>query len=115
GAEIAGQGDDHAALQRRGEARTERLGSCGVRSGQRGRHVIRDSPSSHNEAVTHVRLARCLNAILSPPSMETASPATRDWSALAANVAQWGRELGFQEIGITNTDLAGDEARLMEW
>ena len=31
--------------------------------------------------------------------------APRDWTALAVSIAQWGRELGFQEIGIADTDL----------
>jgi epoxyqueuosine reductase len=51
-------------------------------------------------------------------SVEKAMPnayAPRDWTALAASIAQWGRELGFQEIGIADTDLAGDEARLLNW
>jgi epoxyqueuosine reductase len=39
----------------------------------------------------------------------------RDWSALAADVIRWGRDLGFQEIGIADTDLAADEARLVAW
>ena len=41
--------------------------------------------------------------------------APRDWSALAATIAQWGRELGFQEIGIADTDLASDETHLLNW
>jgi len=38
-----------------------------------------------------------------------------DWAALATSIAHWGRELGFQEIGIADTDLAGDETRLLNW
>lgn len=38
-----------------------------------------------------------------------------DWSALATDIDRWGRELGFQEIGIADTELASDEARLLEW
>jgi epoxyqueuosine reductase len=41
--------------------------------------------------------------------------APRDWTALAVSIAQWGRELGFQEIGIADTDLAADETRLLNW
>jgi epoxyqueuosine reductase len=41
--------------------------------------------------------------------------APRDWAGLAASIAQWGRDLGFQEIGIADTDLAGDETRLLNW
>lgn len=40
---------------------------------------------------------------------------SRDWAALAADIARWGRDLGFQEIGIADTELADDEARLLEW
>jgi epoxyqueuosine reductase len=39
----------------------------------------------------------------------------RDWAALAASIRAWGRELGFDEIGIANTDLAADEVRLLNW
>lgn len=34
---------------------------------------------------------------------------------LAANIKQWGRELGFQQIGITDADLSAEEPRLKEW
>ena len=44
-----------------------------------------------------------------------ASPATRDWAALAARIGTWGRELGFQAVGISDTELAADEAHLMRW
>jgi epoxyqueuosine reductase len=38
-----------------------------------------------------------------------------DPSALAAQVKDWGRELGFQKVGITAIDLAQDERRLLDW
>ena len=38
-----------------------------------------------------------------------------DWNALAADISRWGRELGFAEIGIADTDLGSDEARLLDW
>jgi epoxyqueuosine reductase len=38
-----------------------------------------------------------------------------DLSALAARIKSWGRELGFQKIGITAVDLADDEQRLLDW
>ncbi len=47
--------------------------------------------------------------------MNPTSSVSRDWSALAADLQQWGRELGFQEIGIADTELATEEARLLEW
>jgi len=41
--------------------------------------------------------------------------ASPDWAALAADIRQWGRALGFQEIGIAGTDLAVEERRLLDW
>ena len=38
-----------------------------------------------------------------------------DLEALAAQVKSWGRELGFQKIGITGIALPEDERRLLEW
>jgi epoxyqueuosine reductase len=34
---------------------------------------------------------------------------------LAASIREWGRELGFQQIGIADVDIAEDEERLMRW
>jgi epoxyqueuosine reductase len=45
----------------------------------------------------------------------SAAASGRDWSALGIAIADWGRELGFQEIGIADTDLAAEEARLVAW
>ncbi len=38
-----------------------------------------------------------------------------DPSALAAQVKDWGRELGFQKVGIAATELPQDEQRLLDW
>ena len=38
-----------------------------------------------------------------------------DWSALAAQIVAWGRDLGFDALGIAGTDLSEEEARLMSW
>ncbi|MEX0900274.1 MAG: tRNA epoxyqueuosine(34) reductase QueG [Gammaproteobacteria bacterium] len=38
-----------------------------------------------------------------------------DPRGLAKRIKSWGRELGFQQVGITATDLAPEEARLNEW
>lgn len=38
-----------------------------------------------------------------------------DYHALADQIRLWGRELGFQQLGIADTDLAEAEARLEEW
>lgn len=35
--------------------------------------------------------------------------------ALADDIRQWGRELGFQQVGITDTELAEPAQRLQEW
>ena len=34
---------------------------------------------------------------------------------LAADIKDWGRELGFQQVGIATTELAEDEAHLLNW
>ena len=38
-----------------------------------------------------------------------------DWQGLAARIVAWGRELGFGAVGIAGTDLAAEEARLIDW
>jgi epoxyqueuosine reductase len=38
-----------------------------------------------------------------------------DLNQLAADIKIWGRELGFQQVGITDIDLADAEIRLKEW
>lgn len=37
------------------------------------------------------------------------------WTALADRIKTWGRALGFQRIGITDTDLGMAERRLQDW
>jgi epoxyqueuosine reductase len=39
----------------------------------------------------------------------------RNWHALAADIRRWGEELGFQQVGIADTDLDREEQRLLEW
>ena len=43
------------------------------------------------------------------------SSPTLDRNALAQSIKQWGRELGFQQVGITGVDLAEHEAHLQRW
>jgi epoxyqueuosine reductase len=45
------------------------------------------------------------------------SPETSDTSLqeLASSIREWGRELGFQQVGIAGIDVAADEERLMRW
>lgn len=38
-----------------------------------------------------------------------------DLVELAQSIKTWGRELGFQQVGISSVDLAEDEARLKHW
>ena len=38
-----------------------------------------------------------------------------DFQALAGRIKKWGRELGFQQLGIAGVDLAKDEERLLHW
>ncbi|MDL4863681.1 tRNA epoxyqueuosine(34) reductase QueG [Halomonas elongata] len=47
-----------------------------------------------------------------PSAQGDASP---DLQALAESIKTWGRDLGFQQVGITDVDLAEDEARLQRW
>lgn len=42
-------------------------------------------------------------------------PLTFDYHQLAADIKHWGRELGFQQIGITDIELGEQEARLQAW
>ncbi|AOM41570.1 tRNA epoxyqueuosine(34) reductase QueG [Xenorhabdus hominickii] len=38
-----------------------------------------------------------------------------DLNLLAANIKQWGISLGFQQVGICDTDLSAEEPKLQEW
>lgn len=38
-----------------------------------------------------------------------------DYSQLANKIKQWGTELGFQKVGITDIDLSEQEPRFLEW
>lgn len=42
-------------------------------------------------------------------------PPSIDLNELASRIKQWGRELGFQAIGITDTDLSNHERYLQRW
>jgi epoxyqueuosine reductase len=44
-----------------------------------------------------------------------ASLTTADLDALARRIVRWGRELGFGAVGIADTNLASEEARLLDW
>jgi epoxyqueuosine reductase len=47
--------------------------------------------------------------------MERHSRTEQEWSALAGRIVAWGRELGFGAVGIADTDLSAEEARLVSW
>ncbi|WP_214001116.1 tRNA epoxyqueuosine(34) reductase QueG [Arsukibacterium sp.] len=38
-----------------------------------------------------------------------------DYQQLAAQIKQWAQELGFQQLGITGTDLSNEEPKLQAW
>jgi epoxyqueuosine reductase len=47
--------------------------------------------------------------------MQNSIPRAINYAELAGRIREWGAELGFQAVGIGNTDLAEAETRLMEW
>src|SRR5690554_6782236 len=50
-----------------------------------------------------------------PPTAFCPMTTSVDFQQLAADIKRWGRELGFQQVGITDIDLGEQEARLQEW
>src|SRR5690606_25101541 len=38
-----------------------------------------------------------------------------DLNQLAQNIKRWGNELGFQQVGIADTDLTASEPKLQAW
>jgi len=52
---------------------------------------------------------------LIPAGEQRGQPTTGNLAVLAAHIKQWGRELGFQQVGITGIDLSPDEDRLLDW
>ncbi|MGA8864400.1 MAG: tRNA epoxyqueuosine(34) reductase QueG [Gallionella sp.] len=47
--------------------------------------------------------------------MQNEIPHRVDWVTLATRIREWARELGFQAVGISDTDLSAAETRLVEW
>lgn len=47
--------------------------------------------------------------------MQSSSSSVVDYSQLATDIKHWGKELGFQQVGITNTDLSAAEAKFEQW
>jgi epoxyqueuosine reductase len=50
-----------------------------------------------------------------PVTIVSADTPTADTGTLPAQIRQWGEALGFQQIGITDTDLSAYRARLLDW
>ncbi len=48
-------------------------------------------------------------------SRDRAALSADELQQLADKINHWGRELGFQQTGITDTDLSASEARLLDW
>ena len=51
----------------------------------------------------------------SPKSGSSVNRDTIDFAQLARDIKSWGGELGFQQVGIADTRLDEDEARLLSW
>ena len=47
--------------------------------------------------------------------LETTPHKESDWPKLAADIKRWAVELGFGQLGITDTDLSGAEAQHRQW
>jgi len=47
--------------------------------------------------------------------MRTAQTAPVDYAALARDIKSWGHALGFQQVGIADTELGEHETRLLDW
>jgi epoxyqueuosine reductase len=50
-----------------------------------------------------------------PPTASARTLDTEALAALTARIKDWGRELGFQHVGVCDADLGPHEARLEEW
>lgn len=48
-------------------------------------------------------------------AMQNEAPQSINHAVLAVRIREWGHELGFQAVGISDTDLSAAEAGLLEW
>ena len=48
-------------------------------------------------------------------TMQNGNPQQQNYAALATQIRAWAQELGFQAVGISDTDLDAAEAGLLEW
>ena len=51
----------------------------------------------------------------SKPDLDSEKPTPDTLAGLADDIKRWGVELGFGQLGITDTDLAAHEGRLLDW
>lgn len=94
--ELAREVDNEPRLEAGGERRPERKRVLGA--GQIAGHAV----------------ARAIMiGSVQKAAIENLSPA--DLAELARQIKHWGGELGFQQVGITDTDLSAAEARLLSW
>ena len=56
-----------------------------------------------------------MSATVPPSPSRTASLSAAELAALADDIKAWGDELGFQQVGITDTQLEDHEAHLNDW
>src|SRR5947207_1863086 len=73
------------------------------------------SASAKRASTSRAEPSRRVTLSLMPITPHAQADAERDWGALARDIAAWGRDLGFQAIGIAGVDLAAEEMRLMNW
>ena len=93
GPQVAAEIHHHARRETRRQGRPQ--GECGSLVGQRTGKLGGMSLHGSNQAVTEV--------------------APLDWTSLAQRIKTWARELGFQQAGIADCDLAAAEPRLLAW
>src|SRR5262249_43723189 len=85
--------------------------------------VARSAPACTVAAASGRRRCRspiiALSMVQAPPPRHRhrlmPSGAQTDLDQLARDIPAWGRELGFAEIGISDTDLSAEEAHLLSW
>ena len=56
-----------------------------------------------------------MNLPKNPKNSDVTSGPDTDVAELAGHIRSWGRELGFQQVGFSGTDLAAHEAHLDKW
>src|SRR4030095_10271206 len=80
-----------------------------IRQVQSGRHHRRCANINYGKD-NRVRLSNMNAALMHSDDADDAK-----WSTLATTITQWGRELGFQHLGIADTELSEAEEHLQRW